>query len=110
MAGGVAIARRFVAQPFAKTGDLAAVLPGGREGEPECPAITGDGIVRRHQSAGLDLVAEQDRRADRDTVAGNGRGDVQVFCGQMGTEPAVQHNVVETPRAVPQRPPIGPTQ
>jgi hypothetical protein len=51
--GGIAVTRRFVAQPVAKPGGLAAVLPGDGDGESERAAIaitiglTSDPSVRR---------------------------------------------------------------
>src|SRR6185437_11551797 len=44
--------------------------------------------------------------SDRDTLSRDGRGDVEVFDWQAGTEPACKCDVVEATRPIPQLPPI----
>jgi hypothetical protein len=79
MPRGMSRRGRFIADPLAELDDLRAVLAPGRAGEPERAAVAGDEVMGGDQFAGLQRVMEQDRRADRDAVAGDGGGDVEIF-------------------------------
>src|SRR3546814_10252965 len=68
------LGRSSLCQPVAEAGDLRALQPRDGVNEPESAAVARDEVVRGNEATGGNLVAEQDRRSDRDAVPGD-RGD-----------------------------------
>src|SRR3546814_2664481 len=72
------LGRSSLCQPVAEAGDLRALQPRDGVDEPESAAVARDEVVRGNEATGGNLVAEQDRRSDRDAVPGDRGGDVEI--------------------------------
>src|SRR6185369_13119836 len=96
--------RSFVHEPAFEPPDLLRHPPNRRVSQPKCPTVSDHKIMGRNEPSRLDFPAEQDRRPNRHSMAGNGGDSVEMLVGQLEAELARSRL---SQCVIPELPPIG---